>query len=85
MRYIHSFIERKSLVHNIGVFFSATRRVSMDLESNPNLSFAARLLFGTLDTVVSHILFMQDYTTFETIEVVSRFPLLLTLFYSSIS
>lgn len=67
-------------MHNIGVFFSATRRVSMDLESDPNLSFTARLLFGTLDTVVSHILFMHDYKTFETAKVVSRFPLLLTLF-----
>lgn len=67
-------------MHNIGVLFSATCQVSMDLESDPNLSFAARLLFSILDTVVSHILFMNDYKTFETIEVVSRFPLLLTLF-----
>lgn len=38
-------------MHNIGVLFSATRQVSMDLESDPNLSFTARLLFDTLDTV----------------------------------
>lgn len=52
----------------------------MDLENDPKLSFATQLLFGTLDTVVSHILFMQDYKTFKTAKVVSRFPLLLTLF-----
>lgn len=67
-------------MHNIGVLFSTTRQVSMDLESDPNLSFTARLLFGTLDTVVSHILFMNNYKTFEMTEVISRFPLLLTLF-----
>ena len=47
----------------------------MNLENDPNLSFAARLSFNTLDSVVSHILPMQYYTIIETTEVVSLSPL----------
>lgn len=47
----------------------------MDLESDPNLSFATRLSFNTLDSVVFHILPMQYYTVIETTEVVSLSPL----------
>ena len=47
----------------------------MDLESNPNLSFAAHLPFNTLDSVVSYILPMQYYIVIETTEVVSLSPL----------
>lgn len=74
MKHIPSFIEREALVHNMGVLFLATRRVSVDLESDPNLSFANRLPFGTPNTVVSRILPMQDYTVFKIEKVVSLFP-----------
>lgn len=79
MRQIPSFIERGAPVHNMGVLFLATRRVSMDLESDPNLSFATRLPFGTSNTIVSCILPKQDYIAFETAEVVSHFPLIFSL------
>lgn len=40
MRQILLFTERKAPVHNMGVLFSATMWVSVDLESDPILSFA---------------------------------------------
>ncbi|KAL6334157.1 hypothetical protein AAG906_004588 [Vitis piasezkii] len=48
----------------------ATRQVLMDLGGDPSISFVARLSFGTLESIVSHIPPMQDYTTVETAEVV---------------
>lgn len=56
MRQIPSFTKGKAPVHNMGVLFLVNRRVSMDLESDPSLSFVARLPFGTSDIVVSRIL-----------------------------
>lgn len=41
MRQIPYFTKRKSPVHNMRVFFSATQRVLMDLERDLSLSFAA--------------------------------------------
>lgn len=47
----------------------------MDLESNHNISFTTRLPLCTPDSIISRILPMQDYTTTETMKVVSLFPL----------
>ena len=63
----------------MGVLFLATQRIPVEIESNLNQSFIAWLPFGTLDTTISRIMPMQDYTTFETTEVVSRFPFLFIL------
>lgn len=79
MRQIPSFTEGEAPVHNMGVLFLVSRKVSMDLKSDPSLSFVARLPFGTSDIVISRILPMQDYTIFETAKMVSRFPLLFIL------
>ena len=65
MNQIPCFTEKKTLVNNMGKLFSVTRRVSMDLDDDPNISFVARLLFSTLESIVSRILLMQDYTTIE--------------------
>lgn len=43
----------------------------MNLDNDPNLSFADCLSFNTLDFVVSRILPIHDYTIIETMEVVS--------------
>lgn len=60
----------------MGVLFPATRRVSMDLDGDPNISFVTRLAFGTLESVVPWILPMQDYIVVETAKLVN-----LSLFY----
>lgn len=77
MKQIPSFIEREAPVHDMGVLFLATWRVSVDLESDPTISFVAYLQFSTPDSVVSHILPMQDYTTIKTTKMVSLSPLIL--------
>lgn len=79
MRQISSFTEIETPMHNMGVPFPATRLVPIEIENNQIQTFVAQLPFGTPDTIVSHILPMQDYIPFETTEVVSRFPLLLIL------
>ena len=58
-------------MNNIGDLFSTTRRISVDLDGDPNIFFMARLSFGTPESVASRILPMQNYTAFETIEMVS--------------
>ena len=63
----------------MGVLFLATQQIPVEIESNLNQPFIARLPFGTLDTAISRIMPMQDYTAFETMEVVSRFPFLFIL------
>ena len=43
-------------MNNMGVLFSATRRVSVDLDGAPNIFFVAWLPFDTPEFVVSRIL-----------------------------
>ena len=76
MKQILCFTEKETLVNNIGDLFPATRRVSMDLDGDPNISFVARLPFDTPESVASHILPMLDYTANETVKVTSISPLL---------
>ena len=71
LKQVPCFTESEALVNNIGGLFPATRRVSVDLDNDPNIFFMARFPFGTLDFVASRILPMQEYTTFEVMEVVS--------------
>ncbi|RVW25247.1 hypothetical protein CK203_108206 [Vitis vinifera] len=56
LKQVPCFTESEGLVNNIGDLFSTTRRVSMDLSGDPNISFVARLPFNTLDSIASHIL-----------------------------
>lgn len=64
-------------MHNMAVLFLASRWVSVDLKSDPTISFVAHLPFSTPNSVVSHILPMQDYTAIKTMEMVSLSPLIL--------
>lgn len=65
LKQVPCFTESEALVNNIGGLFPATRRVSVDLDNDPNIFFMARLPFGILDFVASLIPPMQEYTTFE--------------------
>ncbi|KAL6320725.1 hypothetical protein AAG906_008725 [Vitis piasezkii] len=71
LRQIPSFTKRETLVQNMGVFFSATQWSSVKIENNLDRSFTTRLSYDTLDIVISRIMSMQDYMTFETMEVVT--------------
>lgn len=79
MRQISFFTKRETPMHNMGVLFLVTWQVPVELKSDPSLTFIARLPFGTPDTVIFNILPIQDYTTFEMVKMVSRFPLLFML------
>ena len=63
-------------MNNIGDLFPAAPWVSIDLDGNPNISFVARLPFDNPKSVTSRIFPMQDYTTIETMKVVSLSSLL---------
>ena len=65
LRQIPSFIERETLVQNMGVLFSATQRIPIEIDNDPNQSFTARLPYSTSGTAISRIMPMQDYTAFE--------------------
>ncbi|KAL6316315.1 hypothetical protein AAG906_017948 [Vitis piasezkii] len=39
------------------------------VDENPNQSFMSRLPYGTPDTAITHIIYLKDYTTFKTMEV----------------
>lgn len=76
MRQISSFTERETPVQNMVVLFLATQWIPVEIKSNPNQSFMARIPFDTSDTTIFCIMPMQDYMNFETVEVVSRFSFL---------
>ena len=76
LRQIPSFTKRETLIQNMGVFFSATQWSTVKIENNLDRSFTTRLSYGTLDIVISRSMSMQDYMTFETMEVVSCFSFL---------
>lgn len=56
MRQISSFTEKETPVQNMGVLFSVTQWVLVEMESNPSQSFIAQLSFDTPDNAISHIL-----------------------------
>ena len=51
-------------------FFSLTKRVSVNMGGDPPAFVKARLLFGTLESIVSCIQHLQEWTIPETTEVV---------------
>ena len=53
LKQIPYFTETKALVTHMGDFFSTTKWVTMDLDGDLPISFAARLSFGTPESVVS--------------------------------
>ncbi|RVW37496.1 hypothetical protein CK203_113227 [Vitis vinifera] len=46
-----------------------TKRILVKVDENPNQSFMSRLPYGTPDTAITHIIYLKDYTTFKTMEV----------------
>lgn len=56
LKQVPYFIESEGHLNNIGDHFLAIQQVSMDLGDDPSISFMARLSFGTLESIVSHIL-----------------------------
>ena len=73
-----------------GVLFPVMQWIPVEIDDNPNRSFIVRFLYSTLDTAIACILHMQDYSTFEMAEVVSRLPrfrlfCLSLLFYNDFS
>ena len=76
MRQIPSFTKRETLVHDMRVLFPTAQWISIEIANNLDRSFTACLSYGTLDTTISHIMPMRDYTAFETVEVVGRSPFL---------
>lgn len=71
LKQVPYFTEVEPPVTSMEDFFLATKRITMDLDEDPLISFVARLPFNTLESVVSNIRTMQDYTIVETTKVVS--------------
>lgn len=76
MRQISSFTKRETPIQDMGVLFSTTQRIPVEIENNSDRSFTMHLSYGTPNTAISHIMPMWDYTSFEMVEVVSRSPFL---------
>ena len=79
LRRIPSFIEKKTLVQNTRMLFLTTQWILVEIDNDPNRLFMTRLSYDTSDSIISCSMPMQDYTDFETTEVVSHltFPLIL--------
>ena len=75
LKRISSFTKRKPPVENMGVLFLATQWIPFEIDDNHNRSFMTWLPYNTSDTAIARIIHMQDYTTFEKKEVVSRLPI----------
>ena len=90
LKRIPSFTKREPLVQNMGVLFSVTQRIPIEIDDNPSRFFKARLSYSTPDIDTACIARMQDYTAFEMAKVVSRLPIfylfcLSLLFYNDFS
>lgn len=72
IRQIHSFTERETLVQDMRVLFSTTQRIPVEIETDLDRSFTTRLWYSTPNATISCIMPMEDYTTFEMAEMVSR-------------
>lgn len=55
LKQVPYFIETKALMTHMGdfFFFFATKRVTVDLDDDPPISFVTQLSFGTPESVVS--------------------------------
>ena len=87
LKRIPSFTKREPLVQNMGVLFSVTQRIPIEIDDNPSRFFKARLPYSTPDITIAR---MQNYTAFEMAKVVSRLPIfylfcLSLLFYNDFS
>ncbi|KAL6345976.1 hypothetical protein AAG906_025256 [Vitis piasezkii] len=67
---IPSFTKREPSVHDIRVFFLVTQRILVEMDKDPNQSFMVRFPHDTSNTAIARIMNMNDYTTFETAEMV---------------
>ena len=74
LRRIPSFTNRETLIQNVRVLFLATQWILIEINNDLNGFFIARLSYGTSDSAISRIMPMQDYMTFETVEMVSCLP-----------
>ena len=74
LKQVSCFTEVEPLLIDMVNFFPLTKRVSADLGSNPPINVAARLSYGTPESIVSRIQPMQDYLAHETKEVVNFVP-----------
>ena len=61
-------------MQDMGMLFSTTQWIPVEIDNDPSRSFTTRFSYGTLDFAISRIMPMQDYTTFQMAEVVSHFP-----------
>lgn len=75
LKQVPCFTETKPPSTKMSDFVPLTKRVLVDINNNFPISIAARLPYRTLESVVSRIQPMQDYTTHEMVEVVSSVPL----------
>ena len=64
------FTNAEALSTRMSDFFSLTKRVSVNIGGDPPTFVNARLPFGTLESVVSCIQHLQEWTIPETTEVV---------------
>lgn len=71
LKQVPYFTKVEPPVTNMGDFFPLTKRVTVDLDDNPPISCATQLPYGTLESVVSRIRTIQDYTIIEIVKVVS--------------
>ena len=55
LKQVSCFIEVEPLFIDMVNFFPLTKRVSADLGGNPLVNVAARLSYGTLESIVSRI------------------------------
>ena len=61
-------------MQDMGMLFSTTQRIPVEIDNDPSRSFTTQFSYGTPDFAISCIMSMQDYTTFQMVEVVSHFP-----------
>lgn len=66
IRQIFSFTKRETPVQYMGVLFSTTQQIPIEIENNSDRSFTTHLSYSTPNTVISRIMPMWDYTSFET-------------------
>ena len=70
LSHIPSFTKREPSVHNMRVFFPVNQWIPVEMDEDPNRSFMVQFLHHTSNIVIARILHMNDYTAFETTEVV---------------
>ena len=67
---VSCFMDAEAHSTKMSDFFPLTKRVSLNMGGDPPTFVKARLLFGTLESVVSCIQHLQEWTIPETAEMV---------------